>query len=347
MTKSIDPAFVVVKDLVQDYRARGGLPGRRRSVRAVDKVSFAIGKGETLGLVGESGSGKSTAARAMLRLIDPTSGEVYLDGVDVLRLSRRELHEFRHRMQIVFQDPFASLNPRMRVGAAVREVLAVNGFEPDRRDQRVRELFELVGLTNAHMARYPHELSGGQRQRIGIARALATSPEFIVADEAISALDVSVQAQIVNLLQDLRDELDLTYLFISHDLSMVRHICDRIAVLYMGRLVEVGPADLVYSAPLHPYTLALLSAVPVADPDRERQRERLVLSGDVPDPANPPAGCRFHTRCPFATEICASSDPPMKEVGENGRSHEIACHHVDEVMAHRASYLNRVTGSTS
>lgn len=343
MAKSIDPAFVVVKDLVKDYRARGGLPGRRRHVRAVDGISFNIGRGETLGLVGESGSGKSTAARAMLRLVDPTSGEVHLDGADVLRLGRRELREMRQRMQIVFQDPYASLNPRMRAGAAVREVLTVNGFDSDRRDERVRELFGLVGLTNAHTARFPHELSGGQRQRVGIARALATGPEFIVADEAISALDVSVQAQIVNLLHDLRDELGLTYLFISHDLSMVRHISDRIAVLYMGRLVEVGPAEEVYNAPLHPYTLALISAVPVANPERERQRERLVLTGDIPDPADPPPGCQFHTRCPFATDLCAQQDPPVTELNENGSSHMVACHHVEKVMANRAIYVNRVS----
>jgi oligopeptide transport system ATP-binding protein len=292
----------------------GGSTGRR-VVRAVDGVSFEIKKGETLGLVGESGCGKSTLGRALLRLTPHTGGQVYFRGRELSHVSSPELRRMRQHMQMIFQDPYASLNPRMTVGEIVSEPLETFDLAHGReRAERVRELLETVGLSARHVKRYPREFSGGQRQRIGIARALAANPEFIVADEPISALDVSIQAQIMNLLERLRRERDLTYLFISHDLRAIRHLSDRIAVMYLGKLVELGAAANVYNEPLMPYTKALISAVPFPDPVREAARRRIVLSGDVPTPLNPPPGCRFHTRCPYAVEACREATPALAEI---------------------------------
>jgi oligopeptide/dipeptide ABC transporter ATP-binding protein len=290
-------------------------------VRAVDGVTFEIYKGETLGLVGESGCGKSTVGRCLLRLMEPTRGEVYFEDKDVLALSGKDLRALRREMQIIFQDPYASLNPRMKVAEIVGEPLVVHGVgEKKDRRERVAGLLAKVGLDPDYMNRYPHEFSGGQRQRIGIARALALQPKLIVADEPVSALDVSVQAQVVNLLADLQAEFKLTYLFISHGLAIVEHISDRVAVMYLGRIVEIASAVDLYANPLHPYTRALLSAIPVPDPTRKR--ERIVLHGDVPTPINPPAGCRFHTRCPEAIPECSRIDPDLREVAPG---HSVAC----------------------
>ena len=299
------------------------LLGRPRAVvRAVEDVSLDIAAGETLGLVGESGCGKSTLGRLLLRLIEPTAGDVRFDGRSLLELRARELRSMRRAMQIVFQDPYGSLNPRMRVASIVGEGLAIHhiGTRQERRE-RVRELLDLVGLPGDAAARYPHEFSGGQRQRIGIARALAVEPRFIVADEAVSALDVSIQAQILNLLQELKQRLGLTLLFISHDLRVVEHLSDRVAIMYLGRIVEIGPRDLVYGDPHHPYTRALLSAVPVPDPRRRGQRPP--LRGDVPSPMDPPSGCAFHPRCPHAQDVCRTVTPPL-EAGRTPRA--VACH---------------------
>jgi oligopeptide transport system ATP-binding protein len=297
------------------------------TIRAVDGISFDIARGKTLGLVGESGCGKSTAGRAILRLYDPTDGRIVFDGKEITRMQGEALRRLRPRMQMIFQDPQACLNPRMTVGSIIAEPLAEHGAARGReRRERVRELLGAVGLNPKFADRYPHEFSGGQRQRIGIARAIALDPDFIVCDEPIAALDVSIQAQVVNLLQDLQAKLGLTYLFISHDLSMVRHIADRVAVMYLGKVVELAPRRALYTAPLHPYTQALLSAVPIPAPEAERRRERIILKGDVPSPANPPSGCRFRTRCPVAFERCAVEEPAWRKVdGERW----VACHRVE------------------
>jgi len=319
--------LVAVEDLEKRFPLARGvfLGGGRGQVHAVDGVSFDIPRGGTLGLVGESGCGKSTVARLVTRLLEPSGGTVVYDGKDITHRKPRALRPLRREIQLVFQDPYSSLNPRRTVGAIVAEPLRLQriGTRSERRS-RVREMLEVVGLNPEHYNRYPHEFSGGQRQRIGVARALALNPKLIVADEPVSALDVSIQAQVVNLLDDLQDEFDLTYLFIAHDLAVVRHVSDRIAVMYLGKIVEVSPAEELYRRPIHPYTEALLSAVPIPDPELASQRERIVLEGDVPSPITPPSGCRFHPRCRYATEICATEDPPLLDHGEG---HVAACHH--------------------
>ncbi|MBM3568394.1 MAG: ATP-binding cassette domain-containing protein [Alphaproteobacteria bacterium] len=315
-----------IKDLAKTFSLKGGLfGGETDRVHAVDGVSFDLIKGETLGLVGESGCGKSTTGRCLLRLIEPSAGEVWFEGRDVLRMGGRELAALRRDMQIIFQDPFASLNPRMTVGAIIGEALIIHGLTPTKRafEDRIIELLETVGLGADHVRRYPHEFSGGQRQRIGIARALAVSPKLIVCDEPVSALDVSIQAQVINLLEDLQTKFGLTYIFIAHDLSVVEHISTRVAVMYLGRIVEIATARDLYTQPLHPYTEALLSAVPIPDPTAKRQR--IPLTGDVPSPIRRPTGCHFHTRCPIRKmPLCASEDPKLKPAGPNG--HMVACH---------------------
>jgi oligopeptide/dipeptide ABC transporter ATP-binding protein len=320
-------ALVEIEDLRKHYPVRGGLFRRAGgAVKAVDGVSLAITAGETLGLVGESGCGKSTLARLVLRLLEPTSGDVRFDGRSLLKVPAAELRALRREMQIVFQDPYGSLNPRMRVGAIVGEGLEIHGLgTPAERRARVEELLAMVGLPADAAARYPHEFSGGQRQRIGIARALAVRPRFVVADEAVSALDVSIQAQVLNLLQDLRRQLGLTMLFIAHDLRIIEHLSDRVAVMYLGRIVEAGPRANIYTNPRHPYTRTLLAAVPLPDPRRraERMSLRTVTGVDVPSPLRPPPGCAFHPRCPHAEEICRRVTPPL-EVGRSG--HAVACH---------------------
>ena len=313
-----------VRDLVKQFPIHGGLLSRVvDKVHAVDGVSFDLAKGETLGLVGESGCGKSTTGRCILRLIEPTSGEVWFEGRDVPRLSGEALTALRRDMQIIFQDPFASLNPRMTVGAIIGEALSIHGLAKSKADleARVVHLLETVGLQPVHMRRYPHEFSGGQRQRIGIARALAVEPKLIICDEPVSALDVSIQAQVINLLEDLQAKLGLTYLFIAHDLSVVEHISDRVAVMYLGRIVEIASSRELYTNPKHPYTEALLSAVPIPDPEIKRTRIR--LEGDVPSPIRPPPGCHFHTRCPIREARCAVEVPRLEQ-GANG--HWVACH---------------------
>jgi oligopeptide transport system ATP-binding protein len=323
------PHLVRVENLKKYFPVRRGLVFERQvgDVRAVDGVTFTIEKGETLGLVGESGCGKTTVGRTLLGLYPPTEGIIEIDGHDIRTARGRELLAIRRKAQMIFQDPYASLNPRWTVNAIVSEPLRVHHLidKEKERSERVQELLELVGLNARHINRFPHEFSGGQRQRIGIARALASDPLFIVCDEPISALDVSIQAQVVNLLEDLQDRLGLTYLFIAHDLSMVRHICDRVAVMYLGALVELAGRDELYENPLHPYTQALLSAVPIPDPKKDRARQRTVLTGDVPSPLDPPSGCRFHPRCPVAMEHCSRMAPEWREINP---SHWVACHAV-------------------
>ena len=313
-----------VENLVKHFPIMRGIFQKQvGAVRAVDDVSFEVKRGETLGLVGESGCGKSTTGRAVLQLHRPTSGSVYYEGVDLTKLKAEEMRKMRRKMQMIFQDPYASLNPRMTVGEIILEPLLVHNISTvSEGNQRVKELLELVRLNPAFSTRYPHEFSGGQRQRIGIARALALQPSFIVCDEPISALDVSIQAQVVNLLEELQDKFGLTYLFIAHDLSMVRHISDRVAVMYLGVVVETATRDELYKNPLHPYSQALLSAVPIPDPVAEATRKRTILVGDVPSPVNPPSGCRFRTRCPIAESICAEQRPEFREVKPG---HFVAC----------------------
>jgi len=316
-------------DLVKHFpvRSRSLHRQQRDYVHAVDGVSLEVRRGETVGVVGESGCGKSTLGRLLVRLHEPTSGTVMFDGTDISKLSRRELRPFRREMQMIFQDPYASLNPRKRVVQIVGDPLHIHGAgSTSEIRRRVQDLLEVVGLSPQHINRFPHEFSGGQRQRIGVARALALSPQLIVADEPVSALDVSIQAQVVNLLDDLQDEFNLTYVFIAHDLGVIRHVSDRIAVMYLGLVVELSPADPLYEQPIHPYTEALISAIPAIETDDEAgaPRERIVLEGEVPSPIDPPAGCRFHPRCAYATEICTVERPPLADHG-NGRF--AACHH--------------------
>jgi len=318
-------SLLEVRDLVKHFRVGGGLFGSRAGVvRAVDGVSFEIRRGETLGLVGESGCGKTTTGRCILQLERPTSGQIVFEGRDLTVLGEDELRPIRRKMQVIFQDPYSSLNPRMTVGQIIAEPLAVHGIVPDRtqRAQRVSELLSHVGLLPQHGRRYPHQLSGGQRQRVGIARALAVEPSLIVCDEPVSALDVSIQAQIINLLEDLQAQFGLTYLFVAHDLSVVRHISDRVAVMYLGKIVEITDRKSLYDIPLHPYTKALLSAVPIPDPELEAQRERVVLGGEVPSPLNPPPGCVFHPRCPIAVDRCRVEVPDLREIRPG---HRAAC----------------------
>ena len=321
-----DGVLVQVEGLKKHFPITRGIIVQRQvgAIRAVDGVTFDIYRGETLGLVGESGCGKTTTGRTILQLYRPTAGRVIFDGIDLTAVKGSELRRTRQRIQMIFQDPYASLNPRMTIARIISEPLRTHKLASGREQvERVQELLQIVRLNPRFINRYPHEFSGGQRQRIGVARALASDPEFIVCDEPISALDVSIQAQVVNLLEDLQDELGLTYLFIAHDLSMVRHICNRVAVMYLGKIVELAQKDELYDHPIHPYTQALLSAVPVPDPPLERKRQRIILEGDVPSPADPPPGCHFRTRCPVAGKICSEEEPPWRDMGGG---HFVACH---------------------
>ena len=325
---SSDQVLVRVEQLKKHFPITQGIIIQKQvsAVKAVDGITFDIYRGETLGMVGESGCGKTTAGRTLLQLYRPTAGEVFFDGIELSSLKGEALRKLRQRMQMIFQDPYASLNPRWTISRIIGEPMRVHNLNPGKaRLERVRELLDLVQLNTLYLNRYPHEFSGGQRQRIGIARALASDPEFIVCDEPISALDVSIQAQVVNLLEDLQQEFGLTYLFIAHDLSMVRHICNRVAVMYLGVIVELASRDELYDNPLHPYTQALLSAVPIPDPRETRARQRTILPGDPPSPIDPPTGCRFHPRCPIAMEICSQQEPEWRE---SIPGHWTACHAV-------------------
>jgi oligopeptide/dipeptide ABC transporter ATP-binding protein len=327
-TLTKEKEILQVRDLQQYFPIKGGVFGRTvNHVKAVDGVNFTIYEGETVSIVGESGCGKSTTGRAILRLDEPTGGEVIFQGTNLLSKSKREMRSIRKDLQVIFQDPFASLNPRRSVGQTLEEAMGILNVVPkaDRR-RRAVELLEQVGLKEEHIDRYPHEFSGGQRQRIGIARALAVEPKLIICDEAVSALDVSVQAQVLNLLKKLQKEYGLTYLFISHDLGVVRHISDRIIVMYLGKVVEIAEKKSLFDNPSHPYTQALLSAIP--EPNRKKKKERIILKGDVPSPIDPPSGCRFHTRCPLATDLCRQSDPELKSLGEG---HQTACHYAEAI----------------
>jgi len=333
--------LVEVVHVKKYFPIKKGVLGREVArVHAVDDVSFSVTEGETLGLVGESGCGKSTLGRTIVRLLEPTAGDIRFRGTSISGLGARALRPLRREMQMVFQDPYASLNPRKRVGSIIGGPMKIHGVgDKGDRKQRVQELLETVGLSPEHYNRFPHEFSGGQRQRIGVARALALRPKLVVADEPVSALDVSVQAQVINLLDELQDEFHLTYIFIAHDLGVVRHVSDRIAVMYLGKLVELSPAEELYQRPIMPYTEALLSAVPIPDPDLSEQRERIVLQGDVPSPIDPPSGCRFHPRCRYMTEICREVEPPLTDYGND---HFAACHHPLNVDAET---LKRVQAS--
>ncbi|WBL35751.1 dipeptide ABC transporter ATP-binding protein [Tepidiforma flava] len=328
---AIGDTLVKVDNLKVYFPVTSGIIFQRKvaDVRAVDEISFEIRRGETLGLVGESGCGKSTTGKAILQLTRPTAGSVVFDGTDLTKIKGGELRRFRRRMQMIFQDPYASLNPRMSVGSIISEPLTIHKLASGKeKKERVQQLLQTVGLNPYFANRFPHEFSGGQRQRIGIARALAVEPDFIVCDEPVSALDVSIQAQIINLLQDLQDQFGLTYLFIAHDLSVVRHISDRVGVMYLGHMMELTDRDSIFENPLHPYTKALLSAVPIPDPDVERKRERIILLGDVPSPLRPPPGCVFHTRCPIAIDECRARRPDWRNVGTADREHWVWCHRV-------------------
>ena len=335
----LDPnALLSVQDLKMHFPINQGIIIQKQvgAVRAVDGISFDVRKGETLGLVGESGCGKSTTGRTILHLSKPTSGKIFFEGQDITHLEGSALKKTRRNMTMIFQDPYASLNPRMTVANIISEPLVIHGLgNPKERVEKVSELLELVGLSRYYGNRYPHEFSGGQRQRVGIARALAAEPSFIVADEPVSALDVSIQAQVVNLLEDLQNRLGLTYLFVAHDLSVVRHISDRVAVMYLGKIVELADRDTIYAHPGHPYTRALLSAVPIPDPRAEKQRHRIILTGDVPSPINPPPACRFHTRCPLVQTICKEQEPAFRDIGAG---HKVACHFAEDVASGKLTF---------
>ncbi|MFC3901120.1 ABC transporter ATP-binding protein [Aliicoccus persicus] len=333
-----------VEGLKQYFPIKGGFFGRTvNHVKAVDDITFTVNKGETVSIVGESGCGKSTTGRSILRLEEPTEGKVFFEGKDILAQSKKEMRDMRDDLQIIFQDPYASLNPRMTVKATLMEAMEITGAVPKReREQRVIDLLETVGLQRHQMHRYPHEFSGGQRQRIGIARALSVNPKLIICDEAVSALDVSIQAQVLNLLKKLQREMGLTYLFIAHDLGVVRHISDRIIVMYLGKIVEYGDTKSIFENPQHPYTKALLSAIPVADP--RNKSDRIFLRGDIPSPIDPPTGCRFHTRCPFATDLCKTDTPVLENKDpESNAKHEVACHYALDIQSgkHEANYEMR------